>query len=219
MNEKQKKRLIILFIVTALLTAVIGFFLGRSTIEKEIVTNIKYIKGEKITNTIDKPVPYAVEIPADTLSIIQDCIKNGIYSELFPEKIITELVNITHEDTLAIVRDWAIKRLYDEVLLDSDTIGKFEIKMEVQYNRMGKLTYSFTPVHKHIETKIRQVKKFSPFIGAGFSYGTWGDDLSDVLLNLNAGFFIKETYGINFQYNRSTYLNANYFGGSFFYKF
>ena len=219
MNEKQKKRLIILFIVTALLTAVIGFFLGRSTIEKEIVTNIKYIKGEKITNTIDKPVPYAVEIPADTLSIIQDCIKNGIYSELFPEKIITELVNITHEDTLAIVRDWAIKRLYDEVLLDSDTIGKFEIKMEVQYNRMGMLTYSFTPVHKHIETKISQVKKFSPFIGAGFSYGTWGDDLSDVLLNLNAGFFIKETYGINFQYNRSTYLNANYFGGSFFYKF
>lgn len=219
MNEKQKKRLIILFVVTALLTAVIGFFLGRSTIEKEIVTNIKYIKGEKITNTIDKPVPYAVEIPADTLSIIQDCIKNGIYSELFPEKPITEYVNITHKDTLAIVRDWAIKRLYDEVMFDSDTLGKMEIKMEVQYNRMGMLTYSFTPVHKHIETKIRQVKKFSPFIGVGFSYGSWENNQSDVLLNANVGFFIKETYGINFQYNRSTYLNANYFGGSFFYKF
>lgn len=219
MNEKQKKRLIILFVVTALLTAVIGFFLGRSAIEKEIVTNIKYIKGEKITNTIDKPVPYAVEIPADTLSIIQDCIKNGIYSELFPEKPITEYVNITHEDTLAIVRDWAMKRLYDEIMFDSDTLGRMEIKMEVQYNRMGLLTYSFTPVHKHIETKIRQVKKFSPYIGAGFSYGSWGNNQSDVLLNANVGFFIKETYGINFQYNRSTYLNANYFGGSFFYKF
>ena len=175
MNEKQKKRLIILFIVTAFLAATIGFFLGRSVIEKEIVTNIKYIKGETIVDSIDKPVPYAVEIPADTLSIIQDCIKNGIYYELFPEKPITEYVNITHKDTLAIVRDWAMKRLYDEVMFDSDTLGKMEIKMEVQYNRMGVLTYSFTPVHKHIETKIRQVKFFSPYIGAGFSYSSLGN--------------------------------------------
>lgn len=213
------KYTIIILVATALLSAGIGFLFGRSTIEEKApVTTIKYVKGEKITDTIKKPVPFEVVKPIDTMSVIADCVKNGIYSELFPEKTNTEYIVITKEDTSAIIQDWGTTRLYHETLFDSDTLGTCEVNAEVQYNRLTNLSYSYLPIHKEISTITNKVKFFSPFIGAGISYSHWSNT-EDWLVNANVGFFIKEKYGINLQYNNSWYFDINYIGASFIYKF
>ena len=215
----NKRYTIIVFVASLLLAIGVGFLLGRGTINtKDSVTTIKYIKGEKITDSIEKPVPYFVLKPVDTLSVIQDCIKKGIYSELFPEKTNIEYVIITKEDTSAIVQDWGTKRLYHETLFDIDTVGKCEIDAEVQYNRLSLIGYSYLPIQKEIHTTTNKIKIFSPFIGIGVNRICWPDN-KDWLLNANFGFFIQEKYGVNLQYNRSLDYKTNYIGASILYKF
>ena len=215
----NKRYTIMVFVASILLAIGVGFLLGRSTIStKDQITTIKYIKGGKITDSIEKPVPYLVLKPVDTLSVIQDCIKKGIYSELFPEKTNIEYVVITKEDTSAIIQDWGIKRFYHETLFDNDTVGICEIDAEVQYNRLSHLFYTYVPIQKETTITQNKVRFFSPFIGFGAGYAHWSDN-KDWLLNANLGFFIKETYGLNIQYNRSLNFETNYLGCSFVYKF
>ena len=215
----NKRYTIIVFVASILLAIGVGFLLGRSTIStKDQITTIKYVKGGKITDSIEKPVPYLVLKPVDTLSVIQDCIKKGIYSELFPEKTNIEYVVITKEDTSAIIQDWGIKRFYHETLFDNDTVGICEIDAEVQYNRLSHLLYTYVPIQKETTITQNKVRFFSPFIGFGAGYAHWSDN-KDWLLNANLGFFIKETYGLNIQYNRSLNFETNYLGCSFVYKF
>lgn len=215
----NKRYTIMVFVASILLAIGVGFLLGRSTIStKDQITTIKYIKGGKITDSIEKPVPYLVLKPVDTLSVIQDCIKKGIYSELFPEKTNIEYVVITKEDTSAIIQDWGIKRFYHETLFDNDTVGICEIDAEVQYNRLSHLLYTYVPIQKETTITQNKVRFFSPFIGFGAGYAHWSDN-KDWLLNANLGFFIKETYGLNIQYNRSLNFETNYLGCSFVYKF
>lgn len=215
----NKRYTIMVFVASILLAIGVGFLLGRSTIStKDQITTIKYVKGGKITDSIEKPVPYLVLKPVDTLSVIQDCIKKGIYSELFPEKTNIEYVVITKEDTSAIIQDWGIKRFYHETLFDNDTVGICEIDAEVQYNRLSHLLYTYVPIQKETTITQNKVRFFSPFIGFGAGYAHWSDN-KDWLLNANLGFFIKETYGLNIQYNRSLNFETNYLGCSFVYKF
>ena len=215
----NKRYTIMVFVASILLAIGVGFLLGRSTIStKDQITTIKYIKGGKITDSIEKPVPYLVLKPVDTLSVIQDCIKKGIYSELFPEKTNIEYVVITKEDTSAIIQDWGIKRFYHETLFDNDTVGICEIDAEVQYNRLSHLLYTYVPIQKETTITQNKVRFFSPFIGFGAGYAHWSDN-KDWVLNANLGFFIKETYGLNIQYNRSLNFETNYLGCSFVYKF
>lgn len=215
----NKRYTIIVFVASLLLAIGVGFLLGRGTINtKDPVTTIKYVKGEKITDSIEKPVPYLVLKPVDTLSVIQDCIKKGIYSELFPEKTNIEYVIITKEDTSAIVQDWGTKRLYHETLFDIDTVGKCEIDAEVQYNRLSLIGYSYLPIQKETTIITNKVRLFSPFIGVGVGRAHWSEN-KDWLFNANFGFFIQEKYGVNLQYNRSLDYKTNYIGASFLYKF
>lgn len=204
------------FIILALFFS--GFFIGRSTIETKIETKIEYVKGDTITNVIYEPKPEYIQLPVDTLNIIKQCIKDGIYKELWPEKIVTEVVEITKEDTTKIMVDWATKRIYDETIFSNDTIGSCKINAEVQYNRMHLLGYTYTPITKQVtETKIK-VKTFSPFIGTGYMNNPWGDKPEPLLL-FNGGVFIKEKYGIQLQLTHDINNEKNYVGGSFLYKF
>lgn len=213
------KNTLITFIIGLIIFCALGFFLGRSTSTiGETNTVVKYVKGEKITDSIPYPEPYEVVKPTDTASVIQDCIKKGIYTELFPEKTNIEYVVITKEDTSAIIQDWGIKRLYHETLFDNDTVGSCEIDAEVQYNRLSHLLYTYVPIQKETTITQNKVRFFSPFIGFGAGYAHWSDN-KDWLLNANLGFFIKETYGLNIQYNRSLNFETNYLGCSFIYKF
>lgn len=218
--EKEKKLQIICVIIGILIFSVIGFYLGRKTINSDTPkTEIVYIKGENITDSIPYPVPYEVIKPADTADIIRRCVRDGIYSELFPEKIITEYIEITKDDTTEIIRDWGTKRLYSEQIFDIDTVGQCTINASVQYNRLTLLSYSYIPVTKVTTITNTKVKLFSPYIGAGVLINNDISDYMNLIPTVSAGFFIKERYGINVQYGKMLKNKNNLYGISLLYKF
>lgn len=218
--EKEKKLQIICVIIGILIFSVIGFYLGRKTINSGTPkTEIVYIKGENITDSIPYPVPYEVIKPADTADIIRRCVRDGIYSELFPEKIVTEYIEITKDDTTEIIRDWGTKRLYSEQIFDIDTVGQCTINASVQYNRLTLLSYSYIPVTKVTTITNTKVKLFSPYIGAGVLVNNDISDYMNLIPTVSAGFFIKEKYGINVQYGKMLKNKNNLYGISLLYKF
>lgn len=215
--DKWKIVALVLIVVLSILS---GFFLGRSTVDVSMPkTEVKYIKGEKITDSIPYPQPIEVNRPIDTANIIKQCVKDGIYSELFPEKTITEYIEITKDDTSAILADWATKRLYSETLFDVDTIGKCIVNASVQYNRLSLLSYHYTPIEKQTLITTNKVKFFSPYIGLGVIVDNSFNDYWNYMPMANAGFFIKEKYGINLLYAKSLKSKNNFFGASLLYKF
>ena len=217
--SKKHKQLIVVGIL-CLLSVIVGFFLGRSKMKDpkpQIVT--EYVQGPTIHDTINKPVPYNVILPIDTVGIIQQCVKDGIYIELFPTKIITEYIEVTKEDTSVIMKDWATTRQYSETLFDVDTLGKCDINAEVQYNRLKYLSYDYTPVIKTVTITETKVKFFSPFIGAGVALNPWRTQVMDPMAGFSGGFFIKEKYGLQLQYNHVFYNRNDFIGVNLLYKF
>ena len=219
MSNNQKKTLIV-FVISILLFGALGFYLGRKTIDNGTPkTEVTYIKGERITDSIPYPDPYYVSKPIDTANIIKQCVKDGIYTELFPEKTITEYIEITKDDTTAIMLDWATKRLYSETLFDIDTVGKCVVGATVQYNRLSLLSYDYTPIEKTVMITTNKVRLFSPYIGVGVFVDNDFKDYFNIMPSASAGFFIKEKYGMNFQYAKSLKTQNNFYGASLLYKF
>jgi hypothetical protein len=216
MTAKQWKILFHIFMILGILIS--GFFIGRSTIKVKEITTIEYIKGDTIRDTLYYPKPYKEILPIDTLSIIKQCIKDGIYQELWPEKVITEYVEITKEDTSKIMKDWASKRLYNEKLFQNDSLGSCSVEAEVQYNRMRLIGYNYVPITKEITETKYLTKTFSPFVGAGYVTNPW-DDVRNPIINLNGGIFIKEKYGIQLQLMHALKSKDDYIGGSILLKF
>jgi hypothetical protein len=197
----------------------IGFYLGRRSIDTKPKTEYKYIKGDTIIETIYVPTPVKEETPPiDTISFLKQIINDGIYKELWPERIITEYIEIEKQDTTDIVNDWATKRFYTEKLFDVDTLGKCEIEAEVQYNRLRLLNYNYVPVIKEITNTQYKIRTFSPFLGAGYMTNPVGD-IKDHIISINGGIFIKEKYGLQVQYMRGLNSNNDYVGANIIYKF
>ena len=197
----------------------LGFFLGRKTIkepETKIVT--EYIEGEKITDTLYYPKPYKVIEPADTLGIIQQCIKDGIYKELWPEKIVTEYIEVNKTDTTAIMQDWATKRFYTETLFNNDKQGTCTFDAEVQYNRLKMLDYTYSPIVQTVTETKYVTKAFSPFVGVSYLTNPW-DEIKNPMIQVSGGVFFKEKYGIQAMYQRGFKLDNDYVGAGFIYKF
>lgn len=216
----EKRLQIICVIIAILCFGLIGFWLGRKTVPfKESHTEIVYVKGDKITDSIPYPVPYEVVKPTDTADIIRQCVKDGIYTELFPKKIVTEYIEITKEDTAEIISDWGTKRLYSEKIFDIDTVGTCTIEASVQYNRLTLLSYNYIPITKQIITDNYKVKLFSPYIGAGVLVENDISNYMNLIPSVNAGFFIKEKYGLNIQYAKMLKSKNNLYGISLLYKF
>ena len=140
---------------------IIGFLLGRWQTTSKIT--IKYVKGDVITDTIysEKLVPYEVTIPA---------------KPVLPMKPDTIVINGKTEykymvvDTVAIIADYIKLNKYSKILFDNGTVGKLIVGAEVQYNKLNKLDYSFTPMEK--QTTIIKQRVFTPF--ANVSYSTFG---------------------------------------------
>lgn len=217
-EQKYKWQMIF---VTVLLVAVglLCFFLGRSTIKnpkQEVV--VEYVQGPTIHDTIKYPQPYAVIKPIDTVGIIQQCVKDGIYTELFPTKIITQYIEVTKEDTSGILEDWASKRYYNETIFDIDTLGKCTVNTEVQYNRMIVIGFEYTPMIKTVTVTNYKIKKFSPFIGLGAMLNPWDKEILPTM-NASMGFFVNEKYGIQIQYQHMFNMKYDFIGGNILYKF
>lgn len=217
MTANQWKILFYIVCVFGVLT--LGFFLGRRTVkEPETKVEIQYLPGEPITDTCYIKEPYKVVVPVDTLGIIQQCIKDGIYQELWPTRIITEYVEVNKTDTTAIMKDWATKRFYTETLFNNTDYGNCKVNAEVQYNRMKVISYDYTPITQTITETKYVTKSFSPFIGISYLTNPW-DEIKNPMVQLNGGFYIKEKYGIQAIYQRGFKLNNDYIGAGFIYKF
>ena len=217
---KNKKIQLIFVLIAAMAFGLIGFYLGRKTVKDgEVRTDIVYVEGKTIRDSIPYPVPKYVIKPADTADIIRVCVRDGIYSELFPERVVTEYVEITKEDTAEFIRDWGTKRMYSEILFDADSLGKCIVDASVQYNRLLMLSYKYTPVIKTVTITENRMKYFSPYVGVGaFLKNNFSNHLN-VIPTINAGFFIKEKYGLHLQYCRDFGTRDNIYGASLLYKF
>lgn len=172
-----------------------GFFTGRKTIPVKVVENTVYEKLPPIHDSIPYPVYITETVPVDPAKIIQQCVRDGVFTELFPERIrtIVDTVYLENSDTTRILADWATKRDYEETLFDRDTLGTMTIRTSVQYNRLGTVHYDFTPVRKLVTREIYTIRKALPFVGAGAS--TYPS------VNAEAGLFWKQSWGLSVQGN------------------
>lgn len=195
MNKYWKITLIILGIIGLFL---FGIYVGKKTFKPQIIEHTEYITLPAQTDTVP---PIIIKEKIDTGKLIKQCIKDGIYQELFPEKIvyITDTVELDKTDSTKIMQDWITKREYEATLFDVDTLGKCSIKTVVQYNRLGDINYTFSPIQKQ-STKTEVVtRKYLPFIGGGIT--------TFPSIGVEAGLFINQSYG--FAVDGSYYFNPN----------
>ena len=134
---------------------VIGFFLGRKTID--VKEKITFVKGETIRDTIVINEPTFVEIPAKPKYIYKydTIVVNNI--QYISEKV----------DTSAIIQDYILMRTYEFNVFNSPTLGKFDVKQQIGYNKLLSFDYTFTPITKQV-TQFRE-PVFTPFVTMGYS--------------------------------------------------
>lgn len=209
---KSKAMEVIKKILLAVLLLGGSFIVGRKTVHYDSKSpEIKYLPGDTVKITKYEPVPYAVTHPADTANIIEDCIKSGKFSDLFPTRTRDSIVYVSKEDTAAVVKDWAAERLYNETIFDADTVGTANVSVKVQYNRLMSLESTFVPANKN--TTITKVvgKKYAPFVGAGVT------TMPSYIVN--AGMFFEDKYGVSAMMLHDWEKNKVYVGGTVIYKF
>ena len=209
-KSKAMKAVEIILLAVLLLGG--SFIAGRKTVHyDEKAPEIKYLPGDTIKITKYEPVPYAVTYPADTANIIEECIKSGKFSDLFPTTTRDSIVYVSKEDTAAVVKDWATERLYNETIFDADTVGTANVSAKVQYNRLISLESTFVPANKN--TTITKVvgKKYAPFVGAGIT--------TMPSYVINAGMFFEDKYGVSAMMLHDWEKKKVYVGGTVIYKF
>ena len=177
---------------------ILGIYIGKKTTKPQIIEHTEYITLPPQTDTIP---PVIIKETVDTANLIKQCIKDGIYQELFPEKIVylTDTITFDKTDSTKIMQDWVTKREYEATLFDVDTLGKCDIKTTVQYNRLGTINYTFTPIQKQTTTTEVVTRKYLPFIGGGIT--------TFPSVGVEAGLFINQSYG--FAVDGSYYFNPN----------
>lgn len=177
---------------------ILGVYIGKKTFKPQIIEHTEYITLPPQHDTVP---PIIIKETVDTAKLIKQCIKDGIYQELFPEKIvyITDTLEFDKTDSTKIMEDWITKREYETTLFDSDTLGKCDIKTVVQYNRLGVIDYTFIPIQKQTTTTEVVTRKYLPFIGGGIT--------TFPSVELEAGLFINQSYG--FSLDGSYYFNPN----------
>jgi len=142
-------------IAIVIVAFIVGFFLGRKTIDVE--EKVTFVKGETIHDTIVINEPTFVEIPSKPKYIYK-------YDTIVVDNIqyISEKV-----DTSAIIQDYILMRTYDFNVFNSDTLGKFDIRQQIGYNKLLSFDYGFTPITKQV-TQYR-APVFTPFVSMGYS--------------------------------------------------
>ena len=162
-------------LIGIVLGLVIGFFIGRSTIDT--ITKTEYIKSEKVTGSVS---PAQFEPIKEETPDIQ-------YRDTGSVKYINRPV-----DTAGIIADWELKRTYKLTAFDNKTQGKLELFPVIQYNKLSALDYYFTPV---IERQtIYKTKVLQPFISGSYSTLNY--------VGIGGGVFYHNL-GLEYQYQKS----------------
>lgn len=178
------RKQIITFITWTVIVCVCGFFIGRCTQKPK--TSIKYIKGVTITDSILVPFVIKETVPGEPQWLTKT-------DTLWRDSVVYIAEKI---DTIAILADWIKQRDYQNTLFDVDTLGKLVVSSTVQYNRLQKMKYDFTPVHKQI-TRY-QKPTWEPFVMIGFQTG-WEPSLQAGLFYKNFGVAYDITFNKTFQ--------------------
>jgi hypothetical protein len=142
-------------IAIVIVAFVAGFFLGRKF--TNVKEKIEYVKGEAIHDTIVINEPTFVEIPSKPKYIYK-------YDTIVVDNIqyISEKI-----DTSAIIQDYILMRTYEFKVFNSDTLGKFDVRQQIGYNKLLSFDYTFTPITKQV-TRFRE-PVFTPFVTVGYS--------------------------------------------------
>ena len=200
--KMEDKKTLIILLISFIVIFLVGLYVGKKTVPTKTVTVTKYIKGEPIHDTIP-PIIIKETKPIDTLRILEQCIADGIYADLFPEKVKHDTIYFEKEDTTKILEDWATIREYKEELFDSDTLGTMILRTSVQYNRLNTIYYDFTPIYKEITNTTYLSRKYLPYIGVGIS--------SFPSYNAEVGLFFNQSFGLS--------INANYYPNKYNYEY
>lgn len=147
----MKKTISALLILLAL---IIGFFIGRSTVNTD--TEVKYVKGKTIIDTVYIPAPYS-EKKADKDNLV------SVYKKDQSGKETSELDTIKSKE--ATIHDWNLERKYANLIFDNEN-GKLLYDITVQNNKLSDFKYTFTPMQKVIPKKE---KVFQPYISGSYS--------------------------------------------------
>ena len=187
------KKEIIILISSIIIALEIGFIIGYKSVKiptPETIIKTEYIKGDVITEQILVKTP-PVTIPPDTLNILEACIESGLYTEVFPHDTVFQT---THDTVTVIITDWATKKHYEQTLWDTDTTGTCAVNVDIQYNDLQNLSYTYTPVTKSTvqNTVIVKERTFQPIVGAGI--------LTNSSYTISAGAMFRERYGIMASY-------------------
>lgn len=168
-------------IAIVIIAFIVGFFLGRKTIDVE--EKVTFVKGETIRDTIVISQPTFVEIPSKPKYIYK-------YDTIVVDNIqyISEKV-----DTSAIIQDYILMRTYDFNVFNSPTLGKFDIRQQIGYNKLLSFDYNFMPITKQV-TQFR-APVFTPFVTGGYS--------TNQSVLLGGGFYYKNI-GLEYNINVST---------------
>lgn len=147
----------IIYIVALLFALVIGFFIGRQTINN--IDKIVYEKGETVSGSVDAAqfIPIKEETPEKPELPLKPMV---IYQDTGSIKYIPQII-----DTAAIIADYIKKREYQIKPFDNKELGTLVLYPTVQYNKLIGFDYSFTPV-----TQIRHREKvWQPFVSTSYS--------------------------------------------------
>lgn len=173
----------------------LGYQYGENKYTRCELKQIIYRHGTTVKDTVYFDKEIEIIHPVDTARIIEQCVYDGKFYELFPEKVKDSIIIVTKSDTTKIMADWASTRTYKSNLFDIDTVGRFDYDIEVQYNELKKFSYSFIPIQKTTITDNTITKRYSPFVGAGLSMNN--------SINVVGGLFFNDSWGfsVNARYN------------------
>jgi hypothetical protein len=193
MNNKIKVPLML--IGFGIVMGIIGFIIGRNTVDSTSIRTIDYVSLPAIHDSIPRPVPYKVEVPSDP---------EYIYKYKTDTITVDSIRTVKVIDTSAVLKDWSLKRSYKNTLFDNDSIGKLQVTSEVQYNQLRNLKYTYYPIMKVETNRIISKNKLELLGGAGLS--------PNGAFNLQFGIFTKKHLGFSYQYMRDVNNNKNYHG-------
>ena len=170
-------------IILCVISLVVGFFVGRDTIDYSSKT--VYVKEAPVSGTI---------------SDIKLVSEEGPESPIFPVKPDTVYIDsimyvFEKVDTAAIIADYELKRQYLVPLFD-DQRGKLELTLNTQYNKLNEVSYTFVPIRTVQYIKVKKV--WEPFVSG--SYSTVG------LFGLGGGLYYNN---IGVEYQRQFSINKN----------
>lgn len=120
------------WLITTLIALFLGYLWGRSTVEipkSEKIVEVKREKGEVVRDTVDRLIPYRVEVPVDR-----------------PIFIPTDTLAL-----FAIWQDYYLKRDYNLDFSNAE-LGEFKVDVSVNQNKLSS-------AHAFIQPNVMTVKE------------------------------------------------------------